>query len=94
MRLSSTGSFCEFCEISENTILQNTTNRLLLIIAVSKVVKGQLACETINYDTEIKGALSGLKQFLAAENSLKMMKNAFNFTLRDLFVLKIFKFLS
>ena len=43
---------------------------------------------------EIKGALSGLRQFLAAESPLKMMKNAFYFTSKALFVLKIFKFLS
>ena len=42
----------------------------------------------------IKGALSGLRQFLAAESPLKMMKNAFYITLKTLFVLKIFKFLS
>ena len=40
-----------------------------------------------------KGALC-LKQFLATEYPLKMMKNAFYFTLKSLFVLKIFKFLS
>ena len=40
-----------------------------------------------------KGALSSLRQFLATENPLKM-KNAFYFTLKALFVLKIFKFLS
>ena len=38
-----------------------------------------------------KGALSGLRQFLATESPLKMMKNAFYFTLKALFVLKIFK---
>ena len=43
---------------------------------------------------KFKGALSGLKQFLATESPFKMMKNAFYFTLRALFVLKIFKFLS
>ena len=42
----------------------------------------------------LKGALSGLRQFLAAESPLKMMKNAFYFTSKALFVLKIFKFLS
>ena len=42
----------------------------------------------------IKGTLSGLKQFLAAENPLKMMKNTFYFMSKALFVLKIFKFLS
>ena len=43
-----------------------------------------------------KDALSGLRQFLATESPLKMMKNAFYFTLKTLFVLalKIFKFLS
>ena len=41
-----------------------------------------------------KGALSGLRQFLATGSRLKVMKNAFYFTLKALFVLKIFKFLS
>ena len=40
-----------------------------------------------------KGVLSALRQFLAAESHLKMMKNAFHFTSKALFVLKIFKFL-
>ena len=42
----------------------------------------------------IKGVLSGLRRFLATESPLKMMKNAFYFTSKALFVLKIFKFLS
>ena len=41
-----------------------------------------------------KGALSGLRKFLAAENPLKVMKNAFYMTSKALFVLKIFKFFS
>ena len=41
-----------------------------------------------------KGTLSGPTQFLAAESSLKTMKNAFYFTLKAFFVLKIFKFWS
>ena len=43
---------------------------------------------------QIKGALSGLKQYLANESPLKMMKNAFYLTLTALFILNIFKFLS
>ena len=43
---------------------------------------------------EVKGALSGLRQFWAIENPLKIIKNAFYFTSKALFVLKIFKFLS
>ena len=42
----------------------------------------------------IKGALYGLRQLLATERPLKILKNAFYFTLKALFVLKIFKFLS
>ena len=45
-------------------------------------------------EIEIKGALSGVRQFSATESSLKVMKNAFYFTSKALFVLKIFKFLS
>ena len=41
-----------------------------------------------------KGALSGLRQILATASSLKMMKNAFYFTLlKTTFVLKILQFL-
>ena len=40
-----------------------------------------------------KGALSGLRQFLATKSSLKMNKNAFYSNLKAPFVFKIFKFL-
>ena len=40
-----------------------------------------------------KGAFSGLRQFLASEILLKMTKNAFYFTVKDTFVLKLFEFL-
>ena len=49
---------------------------------------------TLRYTWNIKGPLSGLRRFLAAENSLKMMKNAFYLMLKVLFDLKIFKFMS
>ena len=42
----------------------------------------------------VKGALSDLRPFLAIESPLKMMKNAFYFTLKARFFFKIFKFLS
>ena len=44
-------------------------------------------------DVNIKGALSGLRQFLATESPLKMVKNTFYFTLKCLFILKIFTLL-
>ena len=43
---------------------------------------------------DFKGALSGLRQFLTIESPLKLIKNAFYFILKAIFVLKIFKFLS
>ena len=42
----------------------------------------------------LKDAPSGLRQILATESPLKMMGNAFYFTLKALFVLQIFNFLS
>ena len=42
----------------------------------------------------IKGALSGLRQFLATESPFKNDKNAFYFTLKPHFFLKLLKFLS
>ena len=44
-------------------------------------------CEIFN------GALSALRQILATESPLQMLKNTF-FTLKALLVLKIFKFFS
>ena len=41
-----------------------------------------------------KGTLSGLRQSMATESYLKMMKNIFYFTSKVLFALKVFKFLS
>ena len=48
------------------------------------------SCVYININL-FKGAFSGLRQFLAAESPLKMMKNAFYFTSKALkvFVLTI-----
>ena len=47
--------------------------------------------DLLQWQSSFKGAFSGLRQF-KNESSLKMMKNAFYFTVKALFVLKIFKF--
>ena len=49
--------------------------------------------KAINKDI-IKGPIPCLRQFLKNENPLKMMKNAFYFMLKTLFVLGIITFLS
>ena len=51
-------------------------------------------CILFRKESRVKDALSGLKQFLANESPLKMIKNAYYFTLKALFVLEIFTFLS
>ena len=44
----------KFAKFVGTPFLQNTSGRLLLIIAVSIVVKGELANETVNFDTKTK----------------------------------------
>ena len=41
-----------------------------------------------------KGPLLSLRKYMAIERPLKIMKNAFYFTLRALFAFKIFKYFS
>ena len=41
-----------FAKFVRTPFLQNTTGRLLMIMAVSIVVKGELANKTVNYDTK------------------------------------------
>ena len=42
----------------------------------------------------LKGGLSSLRRCFSSESPLKVMKRAFYFTLKAVFVLKIFRFLS
>ena len=51
-------------------------------------------CPQKNSKQEFCGALSCMRQFLATESFFKMMKNAFYFSLKALFIFTIFKFLS
>ena len=44
----------KFAKFVGTPFLQNTTGRMLLIIVVSIVVKGELANETVNFDTKTK----------------------------------------
>ena len=43
-----------FTKSVRTSFLEKTTGRQFLIIAVSIVVKGELANETVNYDTKTK----------------------------------------
>ena len=91
---------------AKHDFLQNCkTNNVFLKFVRWKNIEHKALDECIKYYTrnlndankrlkELTGILSGLRQFLATESPLKMMKNAFYFISKALFVLKIFKFLS
>ena len=69
-----------------------TTSKLSCCIFIKK--ENPVQVFSIEFSGNLKGALSGLRQFLAIENPIKMMENAFYFTSKALFVFNIFKFLS
>ena len=57
--------------------------------------KTYAGCHIFNcFIANLKGALSGRRQFLEIESPLKMMKNVFFFTSKALFILKILIFVS
>ena len=62
-------------------------------LQISSVLVSRPSMENLTVYQELKGALSALRKFLAIESPLKMMKNVFYFSLKALFILKIFKFL-
>ena len=66
---------------------ENTLHRFLTSLKVFNTEKGHHHCLKV-----FKGAFSGLRYFLLTESPLKMMENAFYFTLKGLFLLKIFSF--
>ena len=50
---------------------------------------------SFSFNTQtLNSTLTGLRQVLATESPLQMMKNAFYFNLKAFFILQIFKFLS
>ena len=60
----------------------------------SSVLKKIINVDIFEMHGIIKGPFSGLRQFLATESPVKMMKNTFYFLLQVLFVFNIFKILS
>ena len=65
---------------------------LTLKILKLLLIRVKLYQHAKNHKT-FKCTLSGLRQFLATESPLKLMKNAFHLISKALFVLKIFEFL-
>ena len=83
--------------ISELLLKFNLYRCLLFISLITAKVGLQVNENGNNFScclSDINSALSGLRKLLTIESYLKMMKNAFCFTFKALFVLKIFKFLS
>ena len=79
---------CEFCEISKKTFF---TEHLRTTAFEVRWSLSEFILKPLIY---FNGALSGLRQFLATESPLKIMKNAFYFTSKTFFVLEIFNFFS
>ena len=65
--------------------------RMNIWTTTSKIYFMEFVIHQLNW---IKRTLWGLRQFLATESSLKIMKNTFCFTLKPLFLLKIFNILT
>ena len=73
-------------QINVSHFIRTGTKNNVRIISISKVK------EALQMKYVPKGALLGLRQFWAIESRLKMIKNAFYFTSKALFVHKIFQF--
>ena len=82
----------KFCVITASTGISTSQKKPELTLSCK--VWSKLFCWLTYYQEIVKDARSGLTQILATESSLKMMKNAFYFPLKVLFVLKILEFLS
>ena len=87
--------------LSSSRVCYCINKNLNFCTAQSCYIKTQLKLNFIEFEREVKisvhftlKALSNLGQFLATESALKMMKKTFYFTLKAIFVLKIFKLLS
>ena len=81
-----------FSVFVKETMIKKSVNLLSLLLILSKV---NTALSVLIYQFSFfKGALTGLRQFLATVSLLKMIKNAFHFTIKALLMLKILKFLS
>ena len=89
----------EFCDNLKNTYFvknQGIPASVLFAMALNIFIGISSKLDLMPWSNflHLKGAPSGLGEFLATERPLKVMKNAFYFTLKALFVLKIFKFFS
>ena len=84
------------CNVCNSLNSSSTRFFKTLFSSISEIIKNTIKKVIIkSYQAVIiKDALSELRQYLENESPLKMIKNAFNFNLKTLFVLKIFKFLS
>ena len=60
--------------------LQSVLKKILLKLTSQEKV---IQCELVHRFISLKGPLSALRQFLAIESPLKMMKNAFYFMLTN-----------
>ena len=82
------------CKFKKFNYLKHNSQKKRLAIAVDSTEQQRNSYPSAVNSKDVKSALSGLRQFLATESPLKVMKSDFYFTSKELFVLKTFKFLS
>ena len=94
-------SFRQPCKISSRFANPTSFRRLKASASSKDIFKTSLRCLFADWESLIKRfwqlnflKAHSLRQFLAAESPLKMMKNAFYFMSKVFFVLKIFSFWS
>ena len=74
-------------------------NNVRASMVLKRIIEAEKTIKSFNKEmvNDLKDGLSPSKKFILIcfnESSLKMMKNAFYFILKALFILKIFKFVA
>ena len=95
IRLSLKKAFKKFIRPYQNRVYNCHNSKVIKFLTRLKVGLSYLCKHKFKHSFKdtLKSALSGLRQFLANESPLKMIKIAFRFTLKALFILKIFEVL-
>ena len=87
------GAICSLLQVPLRRVVQNTCKIYYILPVKARPTSLKVIMDTYG-EFGVKGTILGLRQFLATEYPLRMIKNPFYFTSTALFFLKIFKFLS
>ena len=71
------GAICSLLQVALRRVIQSTCNIYYTLPANTRPTSLKITMDTYR-EFGVKGAISGLRQFLATECPLKMIKNAFS----------------